>query len=369
MLAIVKQSAPWRMLRAGKRRLTPPVMREALSSADCRGEWRVTEAPLALAAGEWATLQLQVTNRGSRAWSAAGPLPVEILIKWFDFRGQPISGWETVRLPLPADCYPGEPQQFRIPFTAPNFVGDFQLHIDCAQQTPFAARHSHNSPASLNLTVLGRRETDIDYHAVYRTANLTENHWWVVGAYHSAEQYQKSSQDRLGMLQRLGLNPDSWVLDIGCGTGQMASVLMPYLTDRGGFSGTDIGTEAIAFCQQNFRRRNFRFAVGGMTEVPFDESQLHDFAIFFSVFTHTFTDESVLLLDAARRRLKPGGSVIADMIHSPLVERCAGHRGEMIVNRDHFLKLATMLGFTAEVVGEWNWNPHATRTMYRFRRT
>jgi hypothetical protein len=41
----------------------------------------------------------------------------------------------------------------------------------------------------------------------------------------------------------------------------------------------------------------------------------------------------------------------------------------MIVNRDHFLRLADMLGLAAEEVGRWPWNPQAERIMYLFRRT
>ena len=67
-------------------------------------------------------------------------------------------------------------------------------------------------------------------------------------------------------------------------------------------------------------------------------------AIFFSVFTHTFPDETALLLAEAARLLKPTGVIIADVITSPLVERGAGHRGEMIVNREHFLRLADAVG-------------------------
>ena len=171
------------------------------------------------------------------------------------------------------------------------------------------------------------------------------------------------------MLQKYGLTPYSRVLDIGCGTGQMAGPLVPYLTDRGAYYGTDIGKEAIDFCNRAFRRRNFVFRQGEMTRVPFDTAEgPFDLAIFFSVFTHTFVDESALLLAEARRLLRPGGVVIADVITSPLVERGAGHRGEMVVNRDHFFRLADMLGFTGDVIGRWDWNRHAERLMIRFRK-
>jgi SAM-dependent methyltransferase len=268
-------------------------------------------------------------------------------------------------VPLPQPLFPGEPHELRVAIPTPDVVGDFVLEVDFVQAgEPFARRQSDSIAVRVPIPVVGARATDIDYHAVYRTAKLQDNHWWVVGAYHSQEQYERSSRERLGMLQQHGLTPDSWVLDIGCGTGQMASVLQEYLTPCGGYSGCDIGTEAIAFCRRTFTKPNFQFATSGATSVPFTTNGRHDLAIFFSVFTHTFPDETALLLSEAKRLLKPSGVVIADVITSPLVERGAGHRGEMIVNRQHFERLAVMLGYDCHVIGRWPWNRHAERLMY-----
>jgi SAM-dependent methyltransferase len=265
--------------------------------------------------------------------------------------------------------FPGEPRAIEVTLSTPSVVGDFILEADLIQdgQTAFAERNSYSEAARVAIPVQGRRTTDIDYHAVYRTADLDRNHWWVVGAYHSKEDYERSSRQRVEMLQKYGLTPDSRVLDIGCGTGQIAGPLLHYLSDHGAYYGTDIGKEAIDFCQRAFRRRNFVFRQGEMTRVPFDTAEgPFDLAIFFSVFTHTFVDESVLLLSEARRLLRSGGRVIADIITSPLVERGAGHRGEMVVNRDHFMRLAASLGYLGDVIGRWEWNPHAERLMMRF---
>ncbi|QEL16038.1 class I SAM-dependent methyltransferase [Limnoglobus roseus] len=358
--SLLSETLLWRSVRGLKRFLAAPRLDAPLSAEQCRGTIAWLNPPPACEAKAAVAVQLRLENQSGVTWSSAGSFPVTVRCQWITRSGEPFDAVPTVvRLPQP--LFPGEPQELTATVPAPDVVGDFTLELCFAQADQAFASVQTAVP------VVGRRTTDIDYHAVFRTANLTDNHWWVVGAYHSQEQYEKSSRERLEMLVKQGLTPDSRVLDIGCGTGQMAGVLAPYLSDRGGYAGTDIGAEAIAFCDRTFRRKNFAFKQGGMTSVPFTEDGTFDCAIFFSVFTHTFTDETALLMAEAKRLLKPTGVIIADVITSPLVERGAGHRGEMVVNRDHFLRLAAMLGYTADVIGRWPWNRHAERFMFKLR--
>ena len=358
MFAGLKSTAAWKAARSVKRALTPP--NGDLSAADCNALLEVPTPPPALEAGRDEVWTIRLTNRGGAAWPAGTP----VVARWASFAGTPFGGPTSTPLPRPA--YPGEPVELAVRVPTPDVVGDFVLTFEVAD---FASRCEHTKPVSVPVPVHGRRSTDIDYHAVFRTADLGDNHWWVVGAYHSKEQYERSQVERREMLEKCGLTPDSRVLDVGCGTGQMADALLGYLSDRGGYCGTDIGREAIAFCQQRFTRPNFQFRVGGMTYIPFAAADgPFDLAVYFSVFTHTYPDESALLLGQTAALLAPGGSVVADFITSPLVERHGGHRGEMTVNRDHFLALAKLVGLTGEVIGRWPWNPHAERLMVRFRR-
>lgn len=365
MRALLHQSAVWRTVRGFKRSVQPARHDRAIPPDQCRGSVALIDPPVAADPGRAVPWRVQVLNQSGIPWAAAGAMPVRLAFRWRTHDGKPFG--EPIRVPLPQTAYPGEPLTVTAPVPAPGFVGDFTLEVGLEQarvDTPVG------DPCRVAVPVIGSRKTDIDYHEVYRTADLNQNHWWVVGAYHTQEQYEKSQADRRGMLiEHGGLTPESRVLDVGCGTGQMAAALEGYLSPRGAYAGTDIGREAVEFCQQTYRRPNFAFRQGGMTTVPFGpEDGPFDLAIFFSVFTHTYVDESALLLAETRRLLRPNGVVVADVIASPLVERGAGHRGQMAVNRDHFLRLAAAVGFDAEIIAKWPWNPHAERYMMRLAR-
>ena len=72
------------------------------------------------------------------------------------------------------------------------------------------------------------------------------------------------------------------------------------------------------------------FAVNDFTKLPLD-SRRFDCACFFSVFTHTYPDETALLLAETAKSLNPNGFIIGDVFTSPLTDRCAGNRGAVEV--------------------------------------
>ena len=323
-------------------------------SATLTGRVSVQSAPATAESNTPAAWVVRVENHARAAWRRGD---VRVEATWLTRTGESFGPPAVVE--LPRTLLPGDWADVSAPINGPAAVGDFVLEWTLTGDGGPSARTA--------VPVTFPRSSDIDYHHVYKTADLATNSWWVVGAYHSQGEYAKSAASRRGMLIEHGLTPDSRVLDIGCGTGQMAMALEDYLSDRGAFYGTDIGREGVEFCQRTYRRKNFVFGVGEMTRVPFPTSAgPFDMAIFFSVFTHTFVDESVLLLAEARRLLRPGGAVIADVITSDLVERGAGNRGQMWVNRGHFVRLAEALGFAAEEVATFPWPGGATRVMFRF---
>lgn len=330
------------------------------AGGELAGRLSVRSAPPVTEAGQPAGWVVRVENHSRRVWRRAGR--VRLRHRWVARTGDEVA---AAVAPLPRTLLPGDWADVPVAVAGPPSVGDYAVHWEVVTD----GRPTGITAEPMPVHVTFPRSSDIDYHRVFRSADLDANSWWVVGAYHSQDEYKRSSEARRAMLVEQGLTPNSRVLDIGCGTGQMAMALEPYLSDRGAFYGTDIGREAIAFARRTYRRRNFVFAPGGMTRVPFTAADgPFDLAIFFSVFTHTHTDETALLLAEAGRLLGPDGAIVADVITSELVERGAGHRGEMWVNRDHFVRLAGAVGFAAEEIGVVPWAAGAERVMFRLDR-
>lgn len=363
MRSLLQTTKLWKFARGIKRSFASHPGAALLPAEQTRGTIEVIDPPCMLDTARLHPWRIRVVNQSGVAWNSQGSDPVRIQARWYNHAGE--SFGETVCQPLPVSAYPGEPIEFSFACSTPQHVGDFDLTFELVRTD--GSTFTLTPAAHLSLPVTATRKQDIDYYDVFRTANLQDNHWWVVGAYPTREQYERSKLERRSMLIQHGrLHPDSRVLDVGCGTGQMADALKDYLSDCAIYAGTDIAPEAIDFCNTTHRRPNFHFRTGGMSTIPFSPHDgPFDLAIYFSVFTHTFLDETVLLLDATRKLLAPGGCVVVDVITSRHTYRAAGNRGEMIVNADYFLRLASVAGFQSHLIARWPWNPQAERLMFR----
>jgi len=128
-----------------------------------------------------------------------------------------------------------------------------------------------------------------DYVRLYAAADLSRDHWSIVGPA-SREEHEAMGRGKLGGLVEQGLTPSSRVLDVGCGTGQLTGPLADHLDAQGVYFGTDVAPEAIAFCRERFTRPNFHFVVNEMTRLPI-EGVSFDVVFLGSVFTHLYPAE------------------------------------------------------------------------------
>lgn len=123
-----------------------------------------------------------------------------------------------------------------------------------------------------------------------------------------------------------GLQPDSEVLDIGCGIGRIAVALAETLGPGGRYEGFDIVPEGIEWCAREitprhpgFRfqladLRNARYNPGGRVgaeeyRFPYEDGSF-DLAFATSVFTHMLSGGVANYLREARRVLRPGGRLL-----------------------------------------------------------
>jgi SAM-dependent methyltransferase len=123
------------------------------------------------------------------------------------------------------------------------------------------------------------------------------------------------------------LRADDRVLDIGCGIGRMARVLVPVLAPPGSYDGFDIAAPGIRWCQSHYRGTpvpfRFRHAdlhntvynpggpqTAAQYRFPYVDGSF-DLAIATSVFTHLLSAAADRYLAEAARVLAPGGRLFA----------------------------------------------------------
>jgi SAM-dependent methyltransferase len=109
------------------------------------------------------------------------------------------------------------------------------------------------------------------------------------------------------ILIQYGLQPDGYVIDVGCGSGRLAKPLSEYL--RGPYLGIDIVPELLDYARDLVARPDWRFEVAPGLTIP-ERKERADTVCFFSVFTHLLHEQSFAYLQEARRVLKPGGCIV-----------------------------------------------------------
>jgi SAM-dependent methyltransferase len=352
-----------RKVRSAARRFQRSPLDRLLTPAEARAALDPVSGTYLVERSQTFACPVRVTNRGPAVLSSHGRNGVQLTGRWLGPKGKPL-GLPAPVLALPHPVAPGETVLVDARLTAPEFLGHFKVEWDLAQAGGPAFADLGNRPAAVEVQVTGRSADEIDYYKAYASADLTRDFWTVVGPPSKGE-FDRLGQAKLNILKDLGAKPNSRILDVGCGTGQLAVPLEGFLTADGFYLGTDVGPEAIAYCHQHYKRPNFRFAVNEMTRLPVEGAKF-DFIVYFSVFTHTYPDETALLLADSARVLAPGGVILADLFTSPMVERYSGNRGAVEVNREHTLRLVELTGMKAEVYQTSPWQKYGKREFFKF---
>ena len=180
--------------------------------------------------------------------------------------------------------------------------------------------------------------------------------------------------DEVGALQfdflrAQGMAPQHMLLDVGCGSGRLAVLAVPYL-EPGRYFGIDISPAllraardelAAAGCADRISATTFHATADfrPSAEMP----AAFDFAIAQSVFTHLPLSHFTACLRSLRPRIAPGGLFFATFFTAPAgAEQFLHERGGVttFAERDPFhfsveaiLAAARSEGWRAEWIGEW----------------
>jgi SAM-dependent methyltransferase len=140
--------------------------------------------------------------------------------------------------------------------------------------------------------------------------------------------FRATGEEFLGLFRTLvDLRARDRVLDIGCGIGRMARVLVPVLRPPGSYDGFDVAERGIRWCQAHYRDtpapfcfkhadlRNSVYNPAGRDtpdayEFPYGDGSF-DLAIATSLFTHLLPDAADHYLAQAARVLAPDGRLFA----------------------------------------------------------
>lgn len=178
--------------------------------------------------------------------------------------------------------------------------------------------------------------------------------------------------DSLGQVMRdllvdRGLSNDSYLIDVGCGSGRLTKQVDSYLTE-GRYLGLDIIRKLVKHASSHTQRPNFDFRVSSGFDIP-EQNECADIVCFFSVFTHLLHEQTFLYLQDAKRVLKGGGKIVFSFLEFPVAEHWPvfennvknAHRSyqhlNMFIGRDAIACWAEKLDM--EIEGIWDGDkPH-----------
>lgn len=161
----------------------------------------------------------------------------------------------------------------------------------------------------------------------------------------------------LKYLKKNGLHPKMSVLEVGCGAGQLSSLLIDYLQD-GYFVGTDISEKTITYLQQRFAGKNATFVYSDMKNFQYD--RLFDVIVFPDVLEHIPLSQHAEIFQTAAALLKETGFIFINNPDPRALAWYATHKPEMLQIIDqplplsHFTHLADSKGLYIERVESYS---------------
>jgi ubiquinone/menaquinone biosynthesis C-methylase UbiE len=151
-----------------------------------------------------------------------------------------------------------------------------------------------------------------DYNKLVRALIANEPDYAQAMAKAVGGAYVETGRRERRILESLGLRGTDYVIDIGAGSGRLATAMndMPSLQ----YLGTDVVPELLDFARHKCGREDWAFKLVKAIEIP-ERDGVADFVVFFSVFTHLKEKESFRYLQEAKRVLKRNGIIIVSYLN------------------------------------------------------
>jgi len=108
----------------------------------------------------------------------------------------------------------------------------------------------------------------------------------------------------------IGIKPTDSILDLGCGTGRNAALMLQYLGDEGKITGVDLSSEMQKQFEERFASDKRISFSQQRIDIPFNLGETFNI-VFISFVIHGFPHEvRSAVIENAKKHLKPGGKFV-----------------------------------------------------------
>lgn len=142
-------------------------------------------------------------------------------------------------------------------------------------------------------------------------------------------------------LKQAGLQPDSNVLEIGCGIGTVSHLILKYIS-RGSFVGLDISSESIDMAKKlNGFHKKAEFLVNDMSN--FTHTTKFDFVVFPDVLEHIPVEQHAHIFETISRLTTPNAVVLINIPEPNYLDWMRIHQPQGLQIIDQSLSMQDLL--------------------------
>ena len=171
------------------------------------------------------------------------------------------------------------------------------------------------------------------------------------GAVGAVADWERHGALQFEFLKAQGLQPQHYLLEIGCGTGRLARKVVPYL-GQANYRGCDISGAALSAAEQLAAEEGWKCKLPQFSRSMSDAWLSVDFVWAFSVFIHVPRAVMVYLMRSAAQLMKPDARFLFSYVPEKTDER-TGLKQFRHTERT-YIECTEMAGLTFQRVLSWS---------------